>query len=139
MQSLNRRGRVLLKVFAVLIVLALLTLSVMSLPASAAVTEEIWEQDGNIILTPQAAKDLLLGLRELSAENEVLRSTLETERTATQELITAVQGLRAEIQKERQLSQETIALLQKQVQTERARTRTVGIIGVLVTVLAIAL
>lgn len=129
----------LLKVFALSILLALLTVFVMSLPGFAAETDtEIWEKDGNVVLTPQAAKDLLQEIRTLRAENEALTYSLESERVATLEVIAAVRELREQIQQERHLSQETIALLQKQLNAEKRKTKTVGIIG-LVAILALAL
>ena len=134
-----RPGAALLKVFAVSILLALLTVFVMSLPGFAAETDtEIWEKDGNVVLTPQAAKDLLQEIRTLRAENEALTYSLESERAATLEVIAAVRELREQIQQERHLSQETIALLQKQLNAEKRKTKTVGIIG-LVAILALAL
>ena len=134
MQSLNRRGKALLRVFAALIILAA------NSPGYAAATDmEVREENGNVVLTPQAAKDLLLGLRTLRAENEVLTSSLESERQSAQELIAAVQQLRQEVQKERELSQQTIALLQKQIAKEKAKTRTVSIIGAAAVILALAL
>lgn len=140
MQRLNRRGRALLKAFACLIILALLTLFAANSPGCAAATDtEIWEQDGNVVLTQQAAKDLLLGIRTLRAENEALTSSLESERQSAQELITAVRQLRQEVQKERELSQQTIALLQKQIAKEKAKTRTVSIIGAAAVILALVL
>lgn len=129
----------LLKVFALSILLALLTVFVMSLPGFAAETDtEIWEKDGNVVLTPQAAKDLLQEIRTLRAENEALTYSLESERVATLEVIAAVRELREQIQQERHLSQETITLLQKQLNAEKRKTKTVGIIG-LVAILALAL
>lgn len=140
MQSLNRRGKALLKVFAALMILALLTLFAANSPGYAAATDmEVREENGNVVLTSQAAKDLLLGLRTLRAENEVLTSSLESERQSAQELIAAVQQLRQEVQKERELSQQTIALLQKQIVKEKAKTRTVSIIGAAAVILALAL
>ena len=129
----------LLKVFALSILLALLTVFVMSLPGFAAETDtEIWEKDGNVVLTPQAAKDLLQEIRTLRAENEALTYSLESERVDTLEVIAAVRELREQIQQERRLSQETISLLQKQLNAEKRKTKTVGIIG-LVAILALAL
>ena len=126
----RRQGAALLILFVISILLASLTLCVASLPGYAAeIDTEIWEQNGNVILTPQAAKDLLMGLRELRAENEELHSSLESERAATAELIASVQELRTQIQQERQLSQETIALLQKQLNAEKRKTKTIGLIG----------
>lgn len=138
-QRFSRPGAVLLKVFALSILLALLTVFVMSLPGFAAETDtEIWEKDGNVVLTPQAAKDLLQEIRTLRAENEALTYSLESERVATLEVIAAVRELREQIQQERHLSQETITLLQKQLNAEKRKTKTVGIIG-LVAILALAL
>ncbi|MCD7875791.1 MAG: hypothetical protein LUH49_02285 [Cloacibacillus porcorum] len=138
-QRFSRPGAVLLKVFAISILLALLTVFVMSLPGFAAETDtEIWEKDGNVVLTPQAAKDLLQEIRTLRAENEALTYSLESERVATLEVIAAVRELREQIQQERHLSQETITLLQKQLNAEKRKTKTVGIIG-LVAILALAL
>ena len=130
----------LLKVFTLSILLALLALCVMSLPGFAAdTTTEIWEKDGDVVLAPQAAKDLLLGIRELRAENEALSSSLESERAAALEVIAAVRELREQIQQERRLSQETIALLQKQLDAEKRKTKTVGIIGVVAVIAALAI
>lgn len=130
----------LLKVFALSILLALLTVFVMSLPGFAAETDtEIWEKDGNVVLTPQAAKDLLQEIRALRAENEALRESLMMERQETLEFITSVKQFREEVQKERQLSQETISQLRKDLKMERQRTQTVGIIGGVLTILALAL
>lgn len=138
-QRFSRPGVTLLKVFALSILLALLTVFVMSLPGFAAETDtEIWEKDGNVVLTPQAAKDLLQEIRTLRAENEALTYSLESERVATLEVIAAVRELREQIQQERHLSQETITLLQKQLNAEKRKTKTVGIIG-LVAILALAL
>ena len=138
-QRFSRPGAVLLKVFALSILLALLTVFVMSLPGFAAETDtEIWEKDGNVVLTPQAAKDLLQEIRTLRAENEALTYSLESERVATLEVIAAVRELREQIQQERHRSQETITLLQKQLNAEKRKTKTVGIIG-LVAILALAL
>ncbi|WP_455966095.1 hypothetical protein, partial [Cloacibacillus porcorum] len=64
--------------------------------------------------------------------------SLESERVATLEVIAAVRELREQIQQERHLSQETITLLQKQLNAEKRKTKTVGIIG-LVAILALAL
>lgn len=139
-QRFFRPGAALLKVFAVSILLALLTLCVMSLPGFAAGTDmEIWEKDGNVVLTPQAARDLLLGIRELRAENEALTSSLESERAATLEVIAAVRELREQIRQERRISQETIALLQKQLNAEKRKTKTVGLIGVIAVIAALAI
>lgn len=139
-QRFSRPDAALLKVFALSILLALLTVFVMSLPGYAAgIDTEIWEQDGNVVLTPQAARDLLRGIRELRAENEALYSSLESERAATLEVIAAVRELREQIRQERQLSQETIALLQKQLNAEKRKTKTVGIIGVIAVIAALAI
>lgn len=139
-QRFSRPGAVLLKVFAISILLALLMVFVANSPGYAAATDmEVWEENGNVVLTPQAAKDLLLGLRTLRAENAALTSSLESERQSAQELIAAVQQLRQEVQKERELSQQTIALLQKQIAKEKAKTRTVSIIGAAAVILALAL
>lgn len=138
-QRFSKLGVTLLKVFALSILLALLTVFVMSLPGFAAETDtEIWEKDGNVVLTPQAAKDLLQEIRTLRAENEALTYSLESERVDTLEIIAAVRELREQIQQERRLSQETIVLLQKQLNAEKRKTKTVGIIG-LVAILALAL
>lgn len=138
-QRFSKPGVTLLKVFALSILLALLTVFVMSLPGFAAETDtEIWEKDGNVVLTPQAAKDLLQEIRTLRAENEALTYSLESERVDTLEIIAAVRELREQIQQERRLSQETIVLLQKQLNAEKRKTKTVGIIG-LVAILALAL
>lgn len=138
-QRFSRPGAVLLKVFAISILLALLTVFVANSPGYAAATDtEIWEKDGNVVLTPQAAKDLLQEIRTLRAENEALTYSLESERAATLEVIAAVRELREQIQQERRLSQETITLLQKQLNAEKRKTKTVGIIG-LAAILALAL
>lgn len=139
-QRFSRPGVTLLKVFALSILLALLTVFVMSLPGFAAETDtEIWEKDGNVVLTPQAAKDLLQEIRTLRAENEALTYSLESERVATLEVIAAVRELREQIQQERHLSQETITLLQKQLNAEKRKTKTVGLIGVIAVIAALAI
>lgn len=130
----------LLRMFALLILLALLTVFVTSLPGYAAETDtEIWEKDGNVVLAPQAAKDLFQEIRALRAENEALRESLMIERQETLELITSVKQLQEEVQKERRLSQETISRLRKDLKRERQRTQTVGIIGGVLTIFALAL
>ncbi|WP_302795216.1 hypothetical protein [Cloacibacillus evryensis] len=139
-QRFSRPGAALLKVFALSILLALLTVFVMSLPGYAVgIDTEIWEKNGNVVLTPQAARDMLRGIRELRAENEALTYSLESERAATLEVIAAVRELREQIRQERQLSQETIALLQKQLNAEKRKTKTVGLIGVIAVIAALAI
>lgn len=136
----HRPGATLLKLSALSTLLALSVLFAASSPGYAGATPEIWQTaQGDVSMTQQAAKDLLLGIRELRAENEALRESLALERRAAEELIAQIEEFRTEIERERRLSQETIARLREELRKEKRKSQTAGIIGAAATILALIL